>query len=242
MSSTDLQEEIESHLLDAIESTPLETEPFPHVFIEGCFPDAIYAELLEQMPADEFYEPLVHKDSVRSDGSSPRIQAPLSEDRLPMLPEGRCRELWTATARATQTDRVKLALLRKLEPGVRERYDDPLEKIVAYSRPALNRDESDYKILPHPDSRAKVISGLIYFPRDESQKNLGTSLYVPRPKLPGLKRKFKLVRTAPFLPNSGLVFAVNKRSFHGREPLPPNCGVRDYYALTYYNDPTRRGY
>jgi hypothetical protein len=35
---------------------------------------------------------------------------------------------------------------------------------------------------------------------------------------------------------------VTKRSFHGREPLPEGCGVRDYLALTYYDDPTRRGY
>jgi hypothetical protein len=26
------------------------------------------------------------------------------------------------------------------------------------------------------------------------------------------------------------------------EPLPEACGIRNYLALTYYNDPTRRGY
>ncbi len=50
------------------------------------------------------------------------------------------------------------------------------------------------------------------------------------------------MKTVPFQGNCGLVFAVTKRSFHGREPLPEGCGVRDYLALTYYNDPTRRGY
>lgn len=237
-----LELRLRNHLIDAIERTPLETEPFPHIFIEGCFPAEVYAELLAALPADDFYTPLIHKDSVRDDGTSPRIQASLSEERMPLLPAGRQRDLWTAVTRATQDDRVKLALLHKLEPGIRERHSKPLEEIEAYSRPALNRDVSGYKILPHPDTKAKIMSGLIYFPRTDAQVGLGTSLYVPIRRLLGLRPRFQLVKTAPFQANGGLVFAVTRRSFHGREPLPEGCGVRDYLALTYYDDPTRRGY
>jgi len=243
-----LERRLREHLIEAIERTPLETDPFPYVFIEGCFPKDLYEELLAELPGDEFYEPLIHKDSVRDDGTSPRIQASLSEERMPLLPEGRQRDLWTAVTRSNQDDRVKLALLRKLEPGLRERHSEPLEQIEAYSRPALNRDVSGYKILPHPDTKAKVMSGLIYFPRTDAQRGLGTSLYVPALRaldalrIPGLRPRFRLVKTVPFQANCGLVFAVTKRSFHGREPLPAGCGVRDYLALTYYNDPTRRGY
>lgn len=237
-----LERRLREHLVAAIERTPLLTDPFPYVFIEGCFPTDLYEELLAQLPGDDFYEPLIHKDSVRDDGTSPRIQASLVEDRLVRLPAGRQRDLWTAVTRATQDDRVKLALLRKLEPGIRERFSGPLEQIEAYSRPALNRDVSGYKILPHPDTKAKVLSGLIYFPTSEAQRGLGTSLYVPTFRIPGLRPRFRLVKTVPFQANCGLVFAVTKRSFHGREPLPEGCGVRNYLALTYYDDPTRRGY
>jgi hypothetical protein len=237
-----LERRFRDQLLAAIEAAPLETDPFPYIFFEGCFPSDLYEELLAHLPDDDFYEPLIHKDSVRPDGSSPRIQASLSEEHLVHLPAGRSRELWTAAARAAQDRDVKLALLRKLEPGIRERFSEPLEEIEAWSRPALNRDVSGYKILPHPDTRAKVLSGLIYFPRDASQSDLGTSLYVRERGIPGLKPRFRRVRTVPFAPNSGLVFAVMRRSFHGREPLPDGCGIRDYFALTYYNDPTRRGY
>ena len=237
-----LERRLREHLVEAIERTPLATDPFPYVFIEGCFPKDLYEELLAELPADDFYEPLIHKDSVRDDGTSPRIQASLSEERMPLLPAGRQRDLWTAVTRSNQDDRVKLALLRKLEPGLRERYSEPVEQIEAYSRPALNRDVSGYKILPHPDTKAKVMSGLIYFPRTDAQRGLGTSLYVPTFRVPGLRPRFRLVKTVPFQANCGLVFAVTKRSFHGREPLPAGCGVRDYLALTYYNDPTRRGY
>lgn len=73
-----LESAMRDHLVQAIERTPLETDPFPYVFIRGCFPEALYEELLAALPSDDFYEPLIHKDSVRDDGSSPRIQAPLS--------------------------------------------------------------------------------------------------------------------------------------------------------------------
>lgn len=237
-----LTREISEHIVLAVERTPLELDPFPHIFIDGFFPDAIYQELFANLPADDFYTPLIHKDSVGADGSSPRIQASLSEERLVELPEGRCRDLWTAAARAAQEPAVKMALLRKLEPGIRERHREPLEEIVAFSRPALNRDVAGYKILPHPDTKAKVMSGLIYFPVNESQRDLGTSLYRRKPKFPGMKPRFECIKTAPFAANSGIVFAVTKRSFHGREPIPENSDIRNYFALTYYSDPTRRGY
>jgi len=236
-----LQEEICTHLVAAIEATSLTREPFPLIYIEGCFRDSIFQELIANLPEDDFYEPLLHKDALRPDGTSTRSQASLAEKRLHLLPEGRARDLWTAVARAAQDERVKMALLRKLEPGVRERYDQPLEKIEAHSRPALNRDVPGYKILPHPDTRAKVLSGLLYLALAEDQRGLGTSLYTPKISIPGVKR-FNLVKTVPFAPNTGVVFAVTRRSFHGREPIPEGCGTRNYFALTYYSDPTRRGY
>jgi len=238
----ELTTEMRDHLLVAIDRSPLEADPFPYVFIEGCFPDAIYQEILATLPEDEFYGPLIHKDSVRPDGSSPRIQASLSEDRLSERLPGRPRTLWTALTRATQDDALKFALLRKLEPGIRERHDGPLETIEAWSRPALNRDVAGFRILPHPDTRAKIMSGLIYLPRSEDQIGLGTSFYVRKRKLAGFKHCFDRVKTLPFKANCGVAFAVTRRSFHGRERLPVGCGIRDYLALTYYNDPTRRSY
>lgn len=234
--------EIEEHLVNSIEASPLRSEPFPYVYIEGFFPEDIYKELLAMLPGNEFYEPVMHKDAVRRDGSSSRIQASLSPDRLDYFPAGPARELWTDVVKALQADSVRMALLSKLEPGIRESYSEPLEEISAYSRPALNRDVAGYKILPHPDTKAKVMSGLIYLPNHEKQSGLGTSFYVRDRRGFRMRPSYKRVVTLPFAPNSGPVFAVSKRSFHGREPLPEGCGIRDYLAMTFYNDPTRRGY
>ncbi|MBK7951996.1 MAG: hypothetical protein IPK00_25380 [Deltaproteobacteria bacterium] len=70
---------------------------------------------------------------------------------------------------------MKMALLRKLEPGIREALFGAARGDRAYARPALNRDVSGYKILPHPDTKAKVLSGLIYFPRSREQVGLRTN-------------------------------------------------------------------
>lgn len=131
-----------------------------------------------------------------------------------------------------QDDGVKLALLRKLEPGIRERHAEPLEQIEAYSRPALNRDVSGYKIPPHPDTKAKVMSGLIYFPKSDAQRRLGTSLYVPTRSFLRKKPGFRRVKTVPFQANCGLVFAVTNRSLHGHERLPRRTRTSSAAAST----------
>jgi hypothetical protein len=65
-----LEEEICTHLVAAIEAAPLTREPFPFISLRGCFRDTLYQELLANLPGDDFYEPLLHKDSVRSDSTS----------------------------------------------------------------------------------------------------------------------------------------------------------------------------
>ena len=82
---------------------------------------------------------------------------------------------------------------------------------------------------------------MIYLPRDESQRDLGTSLYKVRPSLKALQSKdgwFTEVKRFPFLPNSGFAFAVSnswkKKSWHGRERLREDAGVRNSLVTTFY--------
>jgi len=73
-----LQEEICTHLVAATEATTLTLEPFPFIYIEGCFRDSLFQELIANLPEDDFYEPLLHKDALRPDGTSTRSQGPLA--------------------------------------------------------------------------------------------------------------------------------------------------------------------
>jgi hypothetical protein len=81
----------------------------------------------------------------------------------------------------------------------------------------------------------------LYLPEGHDQLDLGTALY--RRKLlawpfGGWKNRFDKVKQFPFQPNSGYAFVVNnkftRKSWHGREELPPGAGVRNTLLNTFY--------
>lgn len=82
-----------------------------------------------------------------------------------------------------------------------------------------------------------------YLARDESQRALGTTLYRRRLLNPrvllALSNMFEPVRRLEFLPNTGYLFPVGSRSWHGREEVPAGAGERNSILLVYYRDPSR---
>ena len=66
----------------------------------------------------------------------------------------------------------------------------------------------------------------------------GSLLVMPRHTLRNMRARFEEIKRFSFLPNSGFAFVVNnrlgKRSWHGREQLAPDCGVRYSLAMTFY--------
>ncbi len=113
-----------------------------------------------------------------------------------------------------------------------------------YSRPTLYRETDGFEILPHPDTRKKIVTMHLYWPADRSQLDLGTALY--RRKLlawpfGGWQNRFAKVKQFPFQPNSGYAFVVNntlsRKSWHGREKLPAGAGVRNTLLNTFYETP-----
>ena len=90
----------------------------------------------------------------------------------------------------------------------------------------LVNDQTNYAIGPHTDAPHRLVTFLFYLPRDESMRELGTSVY--RPKDPNFvcwggphhpADQFDLVRTVEFLPNRLLTFPKTERSFHGVEQI-----------------------
>ena len=131
----------------------------------------------------------------------------------------------------------------------------PLERMVEVvavakgRQPALYADFDGYAIKPHPDTRRKVLTMLIYMPEDDSQRH--TTVYKISPMGVFAWKSCGLVKekTAPFLPNSGFAFVVIHprhnllhASWHGRDTISiDNSKPRMTILNTYYAKPPKAG-
>jgi hypothetical protein len=159
--------------------------------------------------------------------------------------------MWRGVASTLASPALKTALFAKLAKDLAFRYsvsESRAGDLAGYSRPTLYREMEGYEIAPHPDTRKKVVTMHLYLPADRSQLDLGTALY--RRKLLALPlsswhHRFTKVKQFLFQPNSGYAFVVNntltKKSWHGREELPPGAGVRNTLLNTFYETP-REGF
>lgn len=183
----------------------LHKSPFPHLYIKELFTKEEYKELINNMP-DNYVE----IEKSRGTKGYPK--------RFTAVPNG---EIWDKIIRKLTDGRFKKALLEKFDIKDEGFIEDIL----------LVRDFPGYQIPPHTDSLSKVITVLIYLPKDDSLQGEGTSIYEPKKKnftcKKGIHYKFEdfnKVKTMSFKPNSAFIFARTDNSFHGVEP----CGhVRD---------------
>jgi hypothetical protein len=231
------------HLLRRIEATPALEEPFSHVYLEEVFPADLYEEVLAHLPDPALYDHAGYRHKKTRAPDYTRSAFPLTREGLALLPAGH-RELWEGIASALTAPEVKAALFRKLARDLAFRYGVPEARageLPGYSRPTLYRETEGFEIAPHPDTRKKVVTMQLYLPADDGQAGLGTALY--KRKLLGSpfghwRRRFARVKQFAFLPNSGYAFVVNntlrKKSWHGRETLPPDAGTRNTLHNVFY--------
>jgi hypothetical protein len=115
----------------------------------------------------------------------------------------------------------------KFAGPLRQRYGrDSLDVRIRFE---LQRDRAGFAIGPHTDAPHKVFTGLFYLPQDHSQKELGTSIFLPKQRdfanERGQQFPFELFEEharMPFIPNSMFMFMKTHNSFHGRYEIPEN--------------------
>ena len=237
------------HMLDRLDRTPVCDSPYSHFYMDGIFPDDVYAQMMANMPAPSLYKPLSATKHRNEQGVSTRDVFPLSGSGTAVLPEPQ-RKLWEGVATALAAQELKRMVFRKLSADLSLRFGvrrEAVEEIVSYTKPSLFRDLEGYEIPPHPDGRAKIVTMQLYLPVDRSQLNLGTAVY--KRSLTSLKGlfswhgRFEKVKQFAFLPNSGYAFAVSnsfsRKSWHGREQLPPGSGVRNSILNIFFATPDR---
>ena len=177
-----------------VNNAAIELEPFNHLYIEDIIPADKYYELTKYIDEAEYIE--IEK-SRGTKGYPLRYTAQAPHFLKDIFLDGK----------------FKKALLDKF--SIKD--DGFVEDLL------LVRDLPGYKIPPHTDSTRKVITVLIYLP--DMEMNEGTSIYIPKQKGFSCKigkhysfEDFEKIKTMPFRPNSGFIFARTDKSFHGVEP------------------------
>jgi hypothetical protein len=222
---------LRNHLIGCVNAAQLEPDPFCHVYMEGIFPSDLYDVVLRNLPPASLYSPLNLRKWVRSDGTSTRDQYYLTAENLARLPpEGA--KLWATFVNAITDATFKRAIFSKLAPDLAQRFgvsDQAVPDIECGHELMLVRDTEDYVIKPHPDGLNKLVTMQFYLPTDNSQLELGTSLFRRHRGIFG--STFEEVKRFPFRPNSAYAFVVSdsraRASWHGRERLSGFTGVRN---------------
>ncbi len=237
------------HMLARLENTSVEDKPYSHFYVERFFPPDVYETMMRLMPAPTSYKPLSVAKHHSAEGISTRDVLPLRAEALARLP-GEQQHFWSDVAIALGSAELKRAVFRKLATDLSFRFGVPREgvsEIASYTKPSLFRDLEGYEIAPHPDGRAKIVTMQLYLPADRSQLELGTAVYERSlTSLRGLiswRGRFRKVKQFAFQPNSGYAFAVSnsigRKSWHGREAIPPGSGVRNSILNIFFADPDR---
>jgi hypothetical protein len=214
--------------------------PYPLILFRDFFPADFYRRLLRRFPDVDRFAGL--------NGDGTRREYALYDERSDPGSE-EAREIWGIVRRVLASPEIASALRAKLDPGFRIRSKRSGEgwPIPMHPRPVLYTDLDGYAIKPHPDTRRKVLTMQIYLPSDDTQRDLGTTVYKVSPRGVFAWKSYGLVkeRTVPFLPNSGYAFVVIhpaysllRSSWHGREAISvPVEKPRLSILNTYYREP-----
>ena len=218
--------------------------PYPLILFRDFFPGEFYRRLLRYFPEVDRFAGL--------NGDGTRREYALYDPRSdPGSEEGR--ELWGIVRQVLLSPEIEAALRTKLDAGFRIRAKGSREgwPIPMFPRPVLYADLDGYAIKPHPDTRRKVLTMQIYLPADDTQRDLGTTIYKISPMGVFAWKSYGLTKdkTLPFLPNTGYAFVVIhpaysllKSSWHGREAISvPVERPRLSILNTYYREPEKAG-
>ena len=126
------------------------------------------------------------------------------------------------------------AVIDKFDAHLRSSFGRETANLGLTPEVLVVRDHTNYKLGPHTDAPHKLLSLLFYCPDDESQKHLGTSVYLPidpdfrcggGPHYP--HDRFRKVVTMEYRPNALFAFFKTDNSFHGVEPIHEAHVLRD---------------
>ena len=219
--------DVEMHLAYKLGNAPINTFPFPHLYLENVFPLEFYKRIQQNLPNPDDMLPIEEVRSVK--GYKERFVLELRDEYLAALPDNK-QQFWKELQHMmVEKTNFGNLVFSKFEGFISDRFKGQ-GNLQFFSETLLVEDTTNYALGPHTDAPRKVITLLFYLPPDTSQSHLGTSIYIPNElgfRCPGgphhPRDKFSLMHTNPFMPNSLFAFVKTDDSFHGVERvMDPN--------------------
>ena len=240
-----------SELVKNISNSQLIAEPFVYQFIEKVFPENFYIQLLENIPDTSEFTAINKTGTVGKDYPDERFIFNYTDKKdFEKLTESQKSFFNDLRYILSSVDLFKVAtsvFKETLDKNIANLRDDPKKHLDTTNlkfklRTSLIKDCTRYSLGAHTDSASKFITFLFYIPTNEELKENGTSLYKPlipsqnitHFNLEDTKKKFRRVKTCPFIPNSVLIFPRTPMSFHGVEEINIDQKERNLLLLNYY--------
>lgn len=204
------------HFVERLRDARVESDPFPHYFLEHVFPEDYYRAMLQHLPPSDVYKNLYEVTDLKLDHFRHRDQRDMDHGWTDELPPD-LKVFWSSFNEWFLGNDFARAVMSSF--GLDGNTDISVES-------QFIRHRAGYFLGPHSDLCTKLVVLLLYLAPDDSAEHLGTSLY--RPKEAGFScphskhypfEDFIRVKTAPYRPNSLLAFVRSDISFHGLEPL-----------------------
>jgi len=176
-----------AHLVRKINAQPIETDPFPHIYLEEVFPAGYYRALLERIArVGEFVPTLYPGVAVDLDAKSFKDYG-LTCRNFDKDEELAC---LYALLKSEPFSRLLLDKFSAPESWGARGSAIPAEKHVFFKEGRenftcvfdLHKDLPGYEISPHPDVPSKIVTFLFYFTPDESLSRFGTKLCRVKPE------------------------------------------------------------
>jgi hypothetical protein len=213
------------HLIKNLRGVKIETDPYPHYYLESVLPEDYYLELLHNLPTSDVYENLYDVTDLKLDHFRHRYQCDMNDGWTNTLPP-RLQPFWSSFNEWFLSPELSQAFLESFAEPLRQRIGERHVWPEVSVEAQFIRHRAGYFLGPHSDLYTKLVVVLLYLAPDAHSIRLGTSLY--RPKAEGFSchdskhyrfEDFVRVKTAPYRPNSLLAFVRSDISFHGLEPL-----------------------
>ena len=227
---------IESHIIERINSATVHLQPFPHFVIDKVFPEDAYLDLLDNLPDDDEF---VSPDECR-------FGLGLNAEGFVRLGK-RKRNYWESLSSWLLSEKFMLSVSSIFYSHLKLRFFGS-EEVQLKSSASLGRSKTGFLLGPHTDLPHRVITLVFYLPKTKTHLESGTSIYKSRD--PDFKcvggphhefSNFYKVSTMKYLPNTVFGFFKTDQSFHGVEPWEDAQFTRDTMQYE-ISDPNRAAY